>query len=326
MPQIAKALTLNDLPAPPPGKVGFPWTEQSEPVGDRMLDGSEYPRISIVTPSYNQGQFIEETIRSVLLQGYPNLEYIIIDGGSNDNSVEIIERYESFLAHWVSECDRGQTHAINKGLDIATGEILCWLNSDDYFLPDALATIARRYIAFDQKSEFWIVGKGIEKDQATGSNLFPHASRKEITKTDLAWTNPIAQPAVFWSRRLKARPKEELNYVMDWELWNQFMQVVPPTVIDEYLAVTRVYETTKTATGKRKLADELYAVATQYGHSKSLAFLYRYVLWEARHQGASRQLSVSSIIPKIYQRFGRLAVRIMFGKAALDKYKWDFCA
>ena len=111
---VNTALTLQDLPTPPEDKTGWPWTEQTEVFPDKMPDGSDWPRISIVTPSYNQGQFIEETIRSILLQGYPNLEYIIIDGGSNDNSVEIIKKYEHYLSYWISESDRGQSHAINK--------------------------------------------------------------------------------------------------------------------------------------------------------------------------------------------------------------------
>ena len=130
--------TLADLPAPPPGKTGWPWTAESPQLPDTMPDGRPWPRISIVTPSFNQGQFIEETIRSVLLQGYPNLEYLIIDGRSTDSAVEIIKKYEPWLRYWVSENDRGQAHAINKGLDRATGEIAAYLNSDDFYLQGAL--------------------------------------------------------------------------------------------------------------------------------------------------------------------------------------------
>jgi glycosyltransferase involved in cell wall biosynthesis len=104
-------------------------------------DGLPWPRISIVTPSYNQGDFIEETIRSVLLQGYPNLEYIVIDGGSTDQTIDVIRRYEKWLAYWVSEKDDGQPQAINKGLSRATGELFNWINSDDLLLPGALAAI-----------------------------------------------------------------------------------------------------------------------------------------------------------------------------------------
>src|SRR5690348_881216 len=96
---------LTELPSPPPGRTGWPWTEESERLPETLPDGAEWPKISIVTPSYNQGQFIEETIRAVLLQGYPNIEFIIIDGGSKDNTVEIIKKYEKFIACWVSEKD-----------------------------------------------------------------------------------------------------------------------------------------------------------------------------------------------------------------------------
>lgn len=135
---MAGSLTLKDLPTPPPGEEGWPWTIQAEPLPERTFDGSEWPRVTIVTPSYNQGRFLEETIRSVLLQGYPNLEYIIIDGGSDDNSLDIIHKYEKWLTYWVSEPDSGQAHAINKGFNCASGSIFNWLNSDDILLPGAI--------------------------------------------------------------------------------------------------------------------------------------------------------------------------------------------
>jgi len=102
-----------------------------------------YPKISIITPSFNQGKYLEETIFSVLGQNYPNLEYIIIDGGSTDNSVDIIKKYENQLTYWISEPDNGQSHAINKGFMKATGGILAWLNSDDMYLPGVLDYVAK---------------------------------------------------------------------------------------------------------------------------------------------------------------------------------------
>jgi len=130
--------TLAELPPPPEGTTGWPWTVETPQSPQARSDGSPWPCVSIVTPSYNQGRFIEETIRSVLLQGYPNLEYIIIDGGSSDNSVEIIRKYERWLTYWTSERDRGQAHAINKGFEKSKGVIDAYLNSDDFYMPNAL--------------------------------------------------------------------------------------------------------------------------------------------------------------------------------------------
>ena len=134
--------------------IQLPFEPLQLPSSSNVIDRSRYeytdnlnwPKISLVTPSYNQGAFLEETIRSVLTQGYPGLEYIIIDGGSKDNSVEIIRKYEKLLTTWVSEADKGQADAINKGFARSTGELLCWLNSDDLLYPGALFEIASQFI------------------------------------------------------------------------------------------------------------------------------------------------------------------------------------
>jgi glycosyltransferase involved in cell wall biosynthesis len=132
-----------DLPTPPAGRVGWPWTEDTPPGGEPPAGLIHWPRISIVTPSFRQGHYIEETIRSVLLQGYPNLEYRVFDGGSTDDTVAILQKYEPFLTSWVSEPDKGQSDAINKGLAQATGDVFNWLNSDDFYTPGTLQRVAQ---------------------------------------------------------------------------------------------------------------------------------------------------------------------------------------
>jgi glycosyltransferase involved in cell wall biosynthesis len=137
---------LGHLPLPVEDHSGWPWKGQIPQSPRRMVNGQKWPKISIVTPSHNQGQYIEETIRSVLLQGYPNLEYMVIDGGSEDQSVRIIKKYEPWLAYWTSEADEGQAHAISKGFQRATGQILAWINSDDFYEPGTLKRVATFFV------------------------------------------------------------------------------------------------------------------------------------------------------------------------------------
>lgn len=130
------------------------------------------PKISIVTPSFNQGRYLEKTILSVLEQGYPNLEYIIIDGRSSDNSVEIIKKYEKYLKYWVSEEDHGQSHAINKGFAHATGDLLAWLNSDDYYAPGALKMVAEVYGA----------NQPIGREKDSSGNFDPNGTSQAVER------------------------------------------------------------------------------------------------------------------------------------------------
>lgn len=174
-------------------------------------------KISIITPSFNQGHYLEETILSVLSQNYPNLEYIIIDGGSNDNSVDIIKKYADRLHYWISEKDNGQSEALNKGLAIASGDIVAWLNSDDLYLPAALETAAN---AFEANPHLDILhGRSILFGEKTKEQIIGLSDNIQ-TPAYLA-SMKFPQPSCFFSKRILNAEQvlnTELHYAMDFEL------------------------------------------------------------------------------------------------------------
>jgi glycosyltransferase involved in cell wall biosynthesis len=246
--------TLSELPAPPPGRTGWPWTEESSSLPNRAADDRSWPRISIVTPSFNQGQFIEETMRSVLLQGYPNLEYFVMDGGSTDNSADIIKKYSPWLTYWVSERDRGQSHAVNKGMSHATGDIVAWLNSDDLYLPSALIRVAT---AWDNHTH-WLVGK-IKAGESLGSpdiRTLRLSSSQTFLEIAAFWLvrernlRSYSQPEVFMSRQAWQAVGglcEKLFHAMDNHLWAKLSAVgYVPLYLPEEIAFFRFHKMQKT--------------------------------------------------------------------------------
>ncbi|MBI2755084.1 MAG: glycosyltransferase [Chloroflexi bacterium] len=202
---------------------------------------------SIVTPSFNQGAYLEATIQSVLEQAYPAIQYMVVDGGSSDNSADVIRRYAERLAYWVSEPDRGQSHAINKGWRRATGEVVAWLNSDDMYLPGTLRRVAQ---IFDRDAAVGLVyGDCIMLDERSGESA-PCPAGPPTLASLLRDANGIPQPSAFVRRSILDRVgllDESLHLAMDYDLWLRVLAVAPGVRVGgEPLAVIRDHPGTKT--------------------------------------------------------------------------------
>ena len=274
------------------GRKGWPWTlDEISPAPQNQI--AAWPRITVVTPSFNQGQFIEETIRSVLLQGYPNVEYIIIDGGSTDNTVEVIKRYESWITYWVSEKDLGQCHAINKGIARATGDIFAWLCSDDVYALGALHRVAENLV---NKKSAMVVGTSVitrGPDTLEGT-----LDRRQPSFADMAYNvKTFPQPSTFWTRDLweTAGPlREDLYFVMDYDLW---LRMVPRAQSVKHLEQVLSYQRTqpdqksgRSRFGEHNFQEQRVRVAHEAARSRgesSLGWLAR-VLWLRLRQSRGR--------------------------------------
>lgn len=227
---------------------------------------SSLPRITVITPSFNQGGFLDRTIRSVLDQGYPNLEYFVIDGGSRDGSVETIRRYEKHLAGWISQPDRGQVDAINKGLASATGDIIAFLNSDDVYLPGTLRRVGER---MGDGQTRWLVGDYVTID-ARDRELARISPRRpdSFARYLMHASGFIPQPSSFWSADLFARHgwfDPALHYCFDYEFNCRLLAAgETPAIVGDTLAAFRLHPASKGCSRPLSFGLERLEVARRY--------------------------------------------------------------
>ena len=237
-----------------------------------------YPRISIVTPSYNQADFLENTIVSILEQGYPDLEYIVMDGGSTDGSVEIIRKYARYLAYWQSQPDAGQVDAINSGFRKASGEIFAFLNSDDFLLPGAIQAMVELYNQFPQAAGWEGSAHAIAQDGFILHTRFP----QRLERDDLAnWEeNWIFQPACFFSAAI-ARAVDLFNpgyeFSFDFDFWMKITRLGRLFATPKMIAAGTIHADAKTQKYKTRMYEETQAVQRANGYASLAENTQKYI-------------------------------------------------
>lgn len=288
----------------------------SKPLFDERVilhNDPSWPRISIVTPSLNQGEFLERAILSVLNQHYPNLEYIIIDGGSTDGSVEVIKKYENYLAYWVSEKDDGQSDAIKKGFQKSTGEILAWLNSDDIYLSDTLRGVAG--FLRDGKGAEVVYGNRYiidEKDRLISERRLTHYTSSIVRLGSLYGGFGVYQPASFWRREVYEKVgglDTSLKFCMDNDLFIKFaLSNCRFKFLREYLVAFRVHSSSKTSTIRKVAKKEFNTLMKKYNLKHNL--LHGRLVWNF--------IRIIKILLYIFQG----DTTYLYFKIFKDKVKW----
>jgi hypothetical protein len=227
------------------GRKGWPWVEETDPAIYATPPRDGWPKLSIVCPSYRQGRFIEEAVRSVLLQNYPAVEFMVIDGGSTDETVPLLQKYSPWITHWESAPDRGQSHALNKGFARATGEILGWINSDDHYLPGAFAAVARAYRAAPRSLIYGDWGERVDEEPV----LVTHRERPAFAFQVAVGGRHLPSHATFWPRAAHLPVNESLRFTMDADLFKRLAASgLQPQHVPQALGIFRRHAGSKTST------------------------------------------------------------------------------
>jgi glycosyltransferase involved in cell wall biosynthesis len=313
--------TLNELPPPPSGMMGWPWTKASSLTPDLMPDGSEWPRVSIVTPNYNYGHFIEETIRSILLQGYPNLEYVIIDGASTDSSVDIIKKYKHWLKYWVSEKDNGQSSAINKGIEKCTGDIFNWINSDDRLTEGSLQKIA---IEIQAASAFaGVVGNFDER--SFGSSPIENQNLSAVSMV-IGSTKPVFHQPGLWLRLDKLQSvgilEESLRYCFDWDLTVRYLSKFPDLQYSSAIVCDfRLHDASKTVCDQESFDQEREEVRRRLLVNKDYQNLHPFIKVYFRRQNWYKLLN--EILTSLHTSKFQKSFRIISSACGDPTVRWS---
>ena len=235
---------------------------------------TQQPLVSIITPSFNQGAFIEEAINSVLAQDYPYVEYLVVDGGSTDGTLDILRRYEPHV-RWISEPDAGQADAINKGVRLTSGDILAWLNADDLYAPGALTRAVGELQAHPRAAFVYGQGEFIDRAGTTiglCTQVEPFDLHRLIHHLDF-----VVQPATFFRRApfmAVGGLDASLRYCLDYDLWIRLALRYPVRYLPELLARVRVYPETKTASGGLERLNEIERMIRRYGRCRLPVLFY----------------------------------------------------
>ena len=275
---------------------------------------SEPPLVSIVTPSYNQAQFLEETILSVLAQDYANVEHIVVDGGSTDGSVDVIRKYADRLAYWVSEPDEGQVDAINKGFARTTGDILTWLNSDDvYASPNAIRRVVSLFQQYPQADAVSGAGVFLDKDGHWTRQIAAAPDRAHYEQ--LRYRNSIVQPATFFKKEVLDSMSLDisLHYTFDWDFFIRLSRDYNLLVVNEVWAGYRMWGLNKTAIGSAARAREQAVVLGRYVGNRSYQY-YTIRAFFRLYQGvermpASLQPRLKSVLRTMSRAISALSLR-----------------